>query len=396
MKVLCVLGKHQYGDPSRGLGTEYAAFIPALNRLGCDVVHFESWNPDFYADYAELNRSLLKTVDRERPDVMLTVQMGYEIWTETLRMIMESYDVATISWTTDDSWKYREVSRFIGPCYHAMTTTYPEVLPRYYRDGVENVLLSQWAAGRHTLRPPIPAAECRYPVTFIGSAHGDRRKSIEQLKRYGIDVRCFGHGWSSGAVPMDEIPKIMNTSVISLNFSNSKKGNQIKARTFEVPGAGGFLLTAYADGLERFYKIGEDIDVFTSVGECARKIAEYLSNPEKRDGIARSGYIRTVNHHTYDHRLKKVVDFALSAKKKRSPNQKIYRACDFETVAKSYQTAFPLKMLKYMLLWPCIWIWGNYRGPRAARRIVFEGSRRFFKEKTFSASGWPGRMFYGI
>ena len=45
-----------------------------------------------------------------------------------------------------------------------------------------------------------------------------------------------------------KIPEIMRQSVISLNFSNSRQGRQIKARTFEVPGAGGFLMTETAPG----------------------------------------------------------------------------------------------------------------------------------------------------
>jgi len=58
MKILCVFGKHQYGDPSRGLSTEYTCFIPALHHLGHQVAHFESWNTRHYHDLAELNGKL--------------------------------------------------------------------------------------------------------------------------------------------------------------------------------------------------------------------------------------------------------------------------------------------------------------------------------------------------
>ena len=84
MKILCVFGKHQYGDPSRGLGTEYAAFVPSLKNLGHEMIHFESWDRRFYPDYRELNKHLLATIERESPHVMLAVQLNYEIWTETL------------------------------------------------------------------------------------------------------------------------------------------------------------------------------------------------------------------------------------------------------------------------------------------------------------------------
>lgn len=87
MKILCVFGKHQYGDPSRGLGTEYTCFIPALHHLGHQVAHFESWNKRLYHDLAELNGKLLETVESFRPDIMLTVHMEYELWLEILEII---------------------------------------------------------------------------------------------------------------------------------------------------------------------------------------------------------------------------------------------------------------------------------------------------------------------
>ena len=54
MKIFCAMGQYQYGDPSRGIGTEYAAFIPALRNLGHQVEHFEIWNREAYVDLAEL------------------------------------------------------------------------------------------------------------------------------------------------------------------------------------------------------------------------------------------------------------------------------------------------------------------------------------------------------
>lgn len=38
--------------------------------------------------------------------------------------------------------------------------------------------------------------------------------------------------------------------------------------------------------------------------------------------------------------------------------------------------------------------WEPQRAPRAARRIMFELSWRLFGSHTYSAAGWPGRMFY--
>jgi spore maturation protein CgeB len=121
MRVLCVFGQYQYGDKNRGISTEYAAFIPTLEKLGHEVTHFESWDVSPYGEYTNLNKELLAKVITVQPDVMLTVQLHYEIWIETIEIISSMKNIATISWTSDDSWKYKEVSKFIGTAYNAIS-----------------------------------------------------------------------------------------------------------------------------------------------------------------------------------------------------------------------------------------------------------------------------------
>jgi spore maturation protein CgeB len=393
MIILCAFGKYQYGNPDRGIGTEFAAFVPALERLGHQVVHFDSWDRTRYRDYAELNEKLLETVATEKPDVMLSVQRNYEIWTETLHAIRTFHDTATVSWTTDDSWKYREVSRFIAPYYHAMTTTYPNVHPKYLADGIEHVLLTQWAANQHSMQEPLPAGSCRYKVSFVGAAHGDRKAKVTELKSHGVDVDCFGYGWPSGPVSAEQIPLIIRNSAISLNFSNSKGDNQIKARVFEIPGAGGFLLTEKAPGLDRYYDIGEQIAVFDDAQDGAKKIQYYLNHPGQRDKMAVSSYQRTVEEHSYDRRMREVIDFAITAKKKgrtqKKPNMRAFR----QAVKNYYSHGRGLKTIRTALSLPAFLLYGKKRGPRFARRLIYEISWRLFGKKTYSAAGLPGRMY---
>ena len=393
MKILCVFGKHQYGDASRGVGTEYAAFVPTLKRMGHQVVHFESHDHSRYRDLAELNQKLLQTVDTERPDVMLVVQTNYEIWLETLYAVKARGDVATLCWTTDDSWKYRQVSRFIGPAYHAITTTYPDRVPDYHRDGISHVLLTQWAAASPTLREPLPASECHYKVSFVGAAHGRRKQRVERLRAKGIDVACFGYGWPDGPIAAEKIPEIMRDSVISLNFANSSGENQIKARTFEVPGAGGFLLTERAPHIEQWYHPGKEIEVFDNDHEMEKKILYYLEHLAQRDAIAQAGYERTRREHTYEMRLQEVLDFALKSRETANTAPAGKSPPPFRRALEKHALTWPLKLLRAALVLACSTLWGKRRGPRAARRICFESSWRIVGARAFGAAGWTGRMF---
>jgi spore maturation protein CgeB len=390
MKILCVFGKYQYGDFSRGLGVEYVSFIPALKRLGHDVHHFESWDRRAHRDFAELNARLLETVEALKPAVMLTVQMGYEVWIETLEVISAMGDVATVSWAADDSWKYREVSRFVGQAYHAMTTTYDYVVPWYHRDGIHRVLLTQWGVPEEWLAEPLPSTECQYKVSFVGAAHGDRLRWVDRLRAAGIDVVCFGHGWPAGSVSAESVPRIMRDSIISLNFANSKGVNQIKARTFEVPGCGGFLMTQQAPGLESFYLPGREVVVFNDFNELVAKIRHYLFHQKERDDIARAGFRRTRAEHTYTHRMGAVVEHAIRAKETRT-----YRvpALPFDEALAKHRPLLLLKVVCLLMVKTACVLFGPVRGPRAARRLAFELSWRLAGRHTFTAAGWPGRMF---
>ncbi len=410
MRVLCVFSRYNYGNPARGEGYEYVNFIPALRNLGHVVLHFENWDRRCYQDFRELNTALLKTVEQNQPDVVLCVLTHYEIWLETLEILREAGVAATVNWTTDDSWKYNQFSRFLAPVFHAFTTTYPSVLKRYHRDGMTNVLLTQWAASSHRLQPPIPAQQCQFPVSFVGTAHGQRPKWIDSLRRLGIDVACFGHGWPRGPVVATDIPAIIRNSVISLNFTNAdwmwaggrpQQLGQIKARTFEVPGAGGFLLTEWAQNIERHYLPDKEIAVFHNLAELAEQIHYYLGHNAERDAIADAGYARTCAEHTYEQRLKQVLEFTLlqrNAYLEQSINLSVGRIDwdKFSHAVARHTLTKSERQLRRAVMELTGLAWGPQRGPRAARRLVFELSWRLFGARTYSAAGLPGRMFYEV
>lgn len=390
LKILCAFGEHNYGDVARGESPEHAAFLPALRNLGHEVRLVEIWNRRAYPDLATLNAALLDAVEAFRPDLLLTVQMNYEIWIETLDLIRARGDVVTVSWATDDSWKYREVSRFIAGSYDTMATTYDHVVKQYHADGFDHVFATQWAAVSDHLQEPLDAEHCRYPVSFVGTAHGQRAQWVESLRARGIDVACFGYGWPNGPVATQDIPRIVLESRISLNFANSQGENQIKARMFEVPGAGGFLLTESARSLERFYRPGHEIAVYDGLDDMVAKIRYYLANPRERDLIAQAGFKRTREEHTYEHRFMRLLDFALSIS--RAAPHPVSASRFEEAVANHRLTPF-LRTLRDSLRLIGVFAYGKEKGPRAARRLVYELSWRLAGRHTFTAKGWPGRMF---
>lgn len=397
MNILLACGKHQYGRPERGLGTEFHAFLPAFEALGHSVGHFELWDRTAHADFVELNRRLLLAVLESRPDVLVTVPMHFEIWSETLGLIRRHLPTRTICWTTDDSWKFWEFSRFVGRDYDLITTTYPHIVAEYKKAGLDNVWLTQWAAGTLDLRPPMPASECRFPVTFVGAAHGDRRQTMAALRAAGLSVECFGHGWEHGPVAAEDIPEICRRSFLSLNFANARGGAQLKARTFEIPGAGGCLLTEQAPGLERWYVPGEEVLVFSNLPELVNTVRWLRSEPERRDAITRRGHERTVREHTYVQRFGPMLAKVAVIRPGPGsgwPSDPTRLLAIFDRLSRAHRVTFPLSLLRLLLLLVGRMVGGAFRQGRVARRLLFEVSWRLCRGRTYRAQGLPGRFFY--
>ncbi|PIW44357.1 MAG: hypothetical protein COW18_13160 [Zetaproteobacteria bacterium CG12_big_fil_rev_8_21_14_0_65_54_13] len=403
MKILCVFGQYNYGDPERGLGYEYSNFIPALKNLGHEVLFFESLNKSKYVDYADMNRQLLQIVEAEKPDLIFCVLMTYEIWLETLQLIREGSNAALIHWATDDSWKYEQASRFLAPMFDVHATTYPSAMAKAKKDGLDNVVLSQWAADSSRMAPPLNAGQCRYKVSFVGSTYGNRQQWVEDLKQRGIQVDAFGYGWPNGPVAAEEIAVIMRESQVSLNFGDSGvvieggkavRSRQIKARIFEVTGAGGLLATESAAHLDAFFVPGEEIVVFSDIDDLVEKIEYLLAHPDRRDAIAQAGYARTEAEHSYESRFEPLIKQAMARREMRPAAKQGIDFDRFGMIEASHRPHLLLHLLKLMLLLPCLLVWGKQRGPRAARRFLFEFSWRYLGKKTYSATNWAGRVFY--
>jgi spore maturation protein CgeB len=275
-------------------------------------------------------------------------------------------------------------------------------MDRARSDGHPNVVLTQWAARDTTLAQPLPTAHCRYRVSFVGSAYGNRRRWIEQLSQRGIEVDCFGYGWPKGPVAAADIPRIVRESAVSLNFGDSGlhlrglrpyRSRQIKARVFEVPGAGGFLLTETADGLEHFFRDGSEIAVFRDADELAEKARFYLDHPDERDRIALAGHERCARSHTYTRRFEELLMQATHLKTHRNFGRS-GGVKELSILATKHRPSPSLRLLRAILVSAFSLVFGRRRGARAARRFLFELSWRIAGARTYSASGWPGRIFY--
>ena len=404
MKILCALSQYAYGKPERGENYDYVNFLPALRGLGHEVAFFDTGDRSRFRDFADLNSALLASVIEFRPDVIFCVLMHYEIWFETLDLIRTNSPALVVNWGTDDSWKFNQASRYFAEHVDLHVTTDADVANSARRLGLLNVFLSQWAGSGASPTAPLPSQECRYDVNFVGSMYGDRADWIATLRASGITVSCFGHNTENGVVDAAEIPAILRASRISLNFSRSSqtglainaagRRQQIKARTFEVPHAGGLLLTEAAPGLDRYFVIGREIATFTTKKELIERTRYLLDHPDARDQIAFAGHQRAIAEHTYLNRFSLILAHLQSDNPDRMANPWTLSKDALTEAVRNYRNIRSVRWIRLALIAAFMPLFGTERGVRAARRMLFELSWRFAGAKTYCAKGLPGRLFY--
>ena len=403
MKILCVFGRHAYGDPARGEGYEHANFLPAFAALGHQVELFDSFDRQQYRDFADLNLRLIEHVRAYQPDVIFCVLMSYEVWFETLDLIRSKSPAAVVNWGTDDSWKFLQFSRYLAGHVDLHVMTHAASMSEAAKLGIKNVMASQWAAASSRLAEPLPSSACEYDVSFVGAAYGNRRARVQAMARRGTDVTCFGHGWERGPVGSRDVGRIYRSSRISLNFADSglqlsgtslARSRQIKARTFEVPGAGGFLLSEVSESLAQYFRIGEEMITYRDDDELAEKIRYFLNHPDERDAIARTGHQRVLREHLYEARFAPILQRALEIAGERRKQPWALNSDLLRKLVEQHRRGVALrrvldslratggKFAHRRLFW------------RALRRLAYEFSWRVCGDRTFRAAGFPGRFFY--
>ena len=74
-------------------------------------------------------------------------------------------------------------------------------------------------------------------------------------------------------------------------------------RMFEATGCGALLFTDTGANMWQFFMEDQEVIVYRSPEECARKIERYIHFPFECIEIAKAGQRKTLNRHTYQRRM---------------------------------------------------------------------------------------------
>jgi spore maturation protein CgeB len=155
-------------------------------------------------------------------------------------------------------------------------------------------------------------------VSFVGCWSPKKEQILNGLLDQcpGIDLRVWGPGWTraTGAVHDrwrgrgaygDELSAIycssrINLALLSESGGGTRVGDQVTARTWQIPASGSFMLHEETAELERYFTPGTETGTFRSPEELAARVRGFLDNEAARNQIALAGYRRCVEQgYTY-------------------------------------------------------------------------------------------------
>lgn len=342
MKVLYTGVQYSFYKRSAGLSFEHTNFYLSLKNMPGVETLYVPFDRILEVGKKRFNQELKEAIERERPELLFVFMLSDEIDKKLLEEVRKKGTTKTVAWFADDNWRFWNYAAQWAPRFDWAVTPYPSAFERYKKFHIGNPLRSQWAANLNVFKPSFDSRYADNDVAFVGSWSKPREKVIRALEHAGIPVFVKGGGWPSGRASEEEMIRIFSSAKINLALNpapgywnvNSlgrlafrrsvdriipdfhvvrnarafldRNIVQVKARHFEIPACGGFLITSDADGLRDCFEDRKEIVVYNSIRDLADAIRYYLSHAEERKSIARAGYERTIRDHTYEKRFREV------------------------------------------------------------------------------------------
>lgn len=145
-----------------------------------------------------------------------------------------------------------------------------------------------------------------------------RTAILRQLRTEALHIFGDSH-WHTLGVPATihgridsqrEAPAIYRHSLINLNLSSPQLISAVNLRVYDVPAAGGFLLTDWRDDLPLLFDINREVVTFHNVEEANDLITYYERNPRARDPIIAAANARVRKEHLLTHRMDRLLAIA--------------------------------------------------------------------------------------
>lgn len=210
----------------------------------------------------------------------------------------------------------------LGRMVDAMFTTCLPQVQTYRSLGVPNVMHLPQGIDPELDRPAgwIPR-HYRCEVAFVGTGSSEHRYTILRAVARSYDLQIRGPGWRAAPTDLPVVggpvygrayARAVGGASISLGaHSLPDHGSQVASasnRMWKVMGCGGFYLGEWVDGIDTFCEDGVHCAWYQNPSDAVELVRHYLDYPDKRRQIAEAGRRNALEHHTYAHRVRLLLE----------------------------------------------------------------------------------------
>ena len=140
----------------------------------------------------------------------------------------------------------------------------------------------------------------RPALVNVGSiSHSKGREALAIAKALGSELELYGPDTKNGIIAPELCGNLYRSTAASLALSGCGWASWIthlKCRHFEIPCAGGLMIAQDTPGLEKLYKVDQDILTFQTAKEAAAKFHWVLEHPKEAMDIRKRGHERAREH----------------------------------------------------------------------------------------------------
>ena len=331
---------HSYGRTS----TQIAMFCSqSLERMNYEVEVF-GFNPYKYSsrlncrllreyEYAIVVKKIYARILSFSPDCILAIKCD-ELCPGTVENIKRKFKVPIVNWWIDDPGLI-DVSTKISSAYDIFFTNDPDSLEIHNSNGCQRPRFLSFGCFPELHRSLKLCSQeiSKYgsDIIFVGVLTKKRADILESLAGFNIQIwsrkMIFDYNPQKNIIEQkkiskesplrdliigreawgEELIKIYNSTKIILNIHNHGRSDP-NMRVFEATACGGLLLTEARRCLGDFFDTNKEILTFKDKKELKEKIEYYLAHQEKGREIALAGQRRVLSNHTYEDRMKEMIE----------------------------------------------------------------------------------------
>lgn len=311
-----------FADSFRRLGHEVSildltSVVPARYAINYHAIKYLRWYDDF------IFRNLARKVIEIEPDLVIgTYRFINPLCIKIIKSALPKIPIIQINPDALTTFEHQQV--FASP-YDFFFTKDPYIV-NFMKEkmGLNAVYLPEACNPVVHPRPKVNRAELEektnIDVLSFGHIYPYRANMLKKLIDAGIRVTIFGkrdkrfstpevdkhfrNEWVTGEVKAN----LLFGAKIVFNNLHYAEIESVNCKFFEISGIGAFQICDYRPIVSEYSRVDPTKFTFKSTSDAIDLIKYYLDKPALRYEIADMQYNHFIQHHTYDHRVKQIIE----------------------------------------------------------------------------------------